>query len=324
MTVVNVTASLNQRVRCPECGSCASWHRTGRADARANSTLFRFRCSRCGEQVFVKLARLHGRSTCSDQNIEKEYQTLLGLQAVFPSDSPCGALTPIDYLKFDGYGAMITRRFHGDDLGRYVRSADVDELRPMYRSAGTLLRVLHDACPDGDRIQTLAVEPKLEYLNKTYGGLLRSNPKVRDAFILLHESALRIAQPAVRWTWVHGDFKPENVLYDGRSVIVLDTQLGSRGAFVYDIASFLDHVLLAGHAIGGGKILRQYQRIETEFLAGYGGLGKPEIAALRWAQLYFMLCYFGRYAKRGVFARIYADRRIGTLTQNIAGQLACA
>lgn len=288
---------------------------------RANSTLYRFRCNRCGERVVAKLAPLRGSRADTGQLIEREYERLLTLQSVLLPDSQCGTLTPVGHLEVDGYGAMVTRLFRGDDLIRCTRSAGVDELCQLYRRAGALLRALHDACPRVYPAQALDVGPKLAYLTKTYGAALHRSPATCSALARLQESALRTGAWRLRQTWGHGDFKPENVLYDGRKLVVLDTTLDIHGAFVYDIASFLDHLWLAGRSFYGGAIRRNFQLVETEFLAGYGKLDPQGAAALRWAQLYFALCYFGGYGKRSAALAVYARRRITPLVRTLTTQL---
>ena len=322
MTAVNIAISLNQGFPCPNCKARASWHAAGRVAVRTNSTLQRFRCASCGERVVVKLASLRTREASGRRELEKEYQTLRKLQGMFSPDGRYGTLLAMGYMEFDGYAAMITRLFRGEDLIRCARSADSDELDRMFHCAGALLRTLHDACPDGYQTRTLDVESKLAYLENTYGYLLNRNGRACSALACLRERASVIGLLPLRWSWAHGDFKPENVLYDGRRIVLLDTKLDVRGAVVYDIASFLNHILIAGRGFGGGTLRKSDQCMEAAFLSGYGGLDAPETAALRWGQLYFMLCYLGRYGKRGIFSAVYANWWMGPLIDQLAARLA--
>ena len=256
--------------------------------------------------------------------LEMEYQALLAMQTIFSADDSYGALTPVGYIRFDRYEALVTRLFAGDDLYRCARRADARGLGPMFHGAGALLRKLHEACPNSISFRPLDAPSKLKHLDEAYGEQLLAAPSMFDAFTQLRDGASRIARTKVAWAWSHGDFKPENVLYDGRKIVVFDTKLSTNGDCVYDIASFLNHVRLGGRTPGGWKVSRDYQQIEAEFLSGYGTLGLPQIAVLRWAQLYFMLCYYGRYARRGKMAKLYAQYKIGILVRDIAKELACS
>lgn len=319
-TMDDVAAALNQRVRCPVCGSCATWALVGQANPRENATLYRLRCKRCLEQVFAKVGRLDPAPPRGGRELEMEHQALLAMETLFPAGGVYGALTPVDYIHFGGYEALVTRLFAGDGLLYRARRAGKRELPQMFHMAGALLRKLHDSCPDETSFRPLDTESKLTHLSQVYGEQLFSAPSIFGAFIQLRGAAARMARTRVAWTWSHGDFKPENVLYDGHKIVVFDTNLNTRGAFVYDIASFLNHVRLGARIIEWGT-LRHYRQIEAAFLSGYGGLDAPQMMALRWAQLYFMLCYYGRYARRGRMARIYAQWRIGGLIRGAVKEL---
>jgi len=322
MTAVDIAISLNQGFPCPNCKARASWHATGRSAVRANSTLYSFRCETCEERVVVKLVPLGARDADGRHELEREFQTLRKLRGIFPPNSHHGALIAENYLELDGHAAMVTRLFPGKDLVRYARSADREELGRMFHSAGALLRSLHDGCPDGYQLRELDVGPKLAYLEETYRRILLRNSRTRRAFLRLRESADAVGLSPLRVSWAHGDYKPENVLYDGRKTILLDTKLDIRGAVVYDLASFLNHVYIAACSFRSGALRNNNQFVEAAFLSGYGDLSAAEITALRWAQLYFMLCYFGAHHKRGFPLNLYAYWRLAPLIEALAKQVA--
>lgn len=317
MTAVDIAMSLNQDFPCPNCKTHANWRSAGRAAVRANSTLYQFRCKHCGERVVAKLAPLgSGR-----HDLEKEFRMLRKLQEIFPSDGAQGVLAAEGFLEIGNQAAMVTRLFRGKDPIRYARSATLEDVGRMFHSAGALLRSLHDRCPDGYQVRKLDVRLKLAYLEETYGRILLRNSKTKRAFTRLRESADAVGLPPLRVSWTHGDFKPENVLYDGRRIILLDTKLDIRGAVVYDLASFLNHVQIAACNPRSGSLRNNNRLVEAAFLSGYGALGAAEIAALHWARLYFMLCYFGAHRKRGFLSTIYANWRLAPLSQQLAMQV---
>ena len=321
MMNANIGRLLNQRFGCPGCHASGNWSAATRAMFREASTIQGFRCRRCGDEIVVKVPRTATRSDRDGQLARKEYRVLCELQATFPQDDQFGSLVPVAYLELDGYGALITRKFDGVDLLRHASKLTADRTRGLFRPAGLLLRKLHDSCPRGYQPQSLGVEDRVAYLARTYGAELRGDPATRIMRDRFEEEAARISTLQLRATWSHGDFKPENVLCDGHKYVILDTQLGGYEAFVYDLASFLDHLLLACHGSPRSGIRHRYQQAEEEFLAGYGGVNRQELSALRWAQLYFMLCYWGRHRQRGPLSGIYANWRIRPLAQKLAAQL---
>lgn len=316
----NIGQLLNRRFECPGCHASGDWSASARAMIREASTIQGFGCRRCREEIVVKTTRTAACATRGEQLAREEYRVLCELQAVFPQDDEFGTLLPLGYLELEGYGAMITRKFDGVDLVRHAFRLSGSRKRGLFRPAGLLLRRLHDSCPKGYRPQTLRVEDKVAYLARTYGARLRSDRATCNICDQLVEEATRISAVQLRATWSHGDFKPENVLCDGHKYMILDTQLGACGVFVYDLASFLNHLLLASPGFMRSGI-GDYQQVEEEFLKGYGVLNGQELNALRWAQLYFMLCYWGRYRQRGPLSGIYANWRIRPIVKKLAAQL---
>ncbi len=318
---VNLSRLLNQRFECPGCHASDNWSAITRSMVRQTSTIQGFRCRRCREGIVAKVPRTVAGFEIGRQLAQTEYQVLCELQRAFPQDNQFGTLIPLGYMEFDEYGVMITRKFDGVDLVRHAFRLNTVRAQGLFRPAGHLLRKLHDSCPRGYQSQSLGVADKVAYLTERYGNELRGDPATRIMLDQLDEDAARISGFRLRATWGHGDFKSENILYDGHKYLILDTQLKGYVACVYDLASFLDHLLLAGQGVRGAGIRHHYQLAEEAFLAGYGDVDQHELAALRWAQLYFMLCYWGRYRQRGGLSGIYANWRIRPLAQTLAAQL---
>lgn len=267
----------------------------------------------------VKLAR--SADAGPGDGIEREYDALRRLQGLFSSGDGLAALTPLACFKVAGHAALVTRWFEGRNAIHYGRNAGSADLVIVYRSAGLLLRKLHDAFALDDRMRPLDAESKVAYLLDRYAKHLRGHRTGTRALRILRNTMSEVTVSKLEWSWTHGDFKPENILYDGQKVVILDTQLNVRGASVYDIAPFLDHTLLAGRTFGNRTIRNNYTLLEREFLAGYGGLNEGEMAALRWAQLYFMLCYLGRYRRGGIVASAYAQYKVAPLLDRLACEL---
>ena len=99
---------------------------------------------------------------------------------------------------------------------------------------------------------------------------------------LLHESAMPM-------TVLHGDFRLDNLLFDGASVVALDWQATALGSPLYDLACFL----------GGSLSIERRRRHEAELLdiyhaglraAGWSGLRRGVVGdAYRRATLVSML-----------------------------------
>ena len=269
----------------------------------------------CSERIVAKVGRGPGLRDDALTQSRREYQVLCALHRRFPQDERYGTLVPLDYLESAGNGIVVTRYFRGGDLAHRLRSLDASGTRGACRSAGIWLRKLHESGDSGMQTWGLDVADKLDYLASTYGDVLDADAKTRKARELLAQEAARAERVAVRPVRLHGDFKPQNMLCDGTKYVGLDIHWGNVGAAVYDIAPFLNHLRLADRA----RADRSCEPAEAEFMAGYGEA--VPVYALRWAQLYFALCYLGGYRAHGRLATIYAHLRVRPLVLDLARRL---
>lgn len=249
----------------------------------------------------------------------REYQTLCTLQSAFPQDEHFGTLASLGYLESSGLGIMITRYFRGNDLAHCLGSMNEDIAREACRAAGIWLRKLHGSGDPDSQAQKPDVTHKLDYLANTYGAVLRRERETWAAFRCLEQAASRINTMRFRVVRQHGDFKPQNMLYDGSRYVGLDIHWQNVGSPIYDLAPFLNHLWLAGRGLGGPRKNLHYRQRESMFLAGYGN--GDDAQAVRWAQLYFALCYLGGYRRRGRLRASYANWKVGPLVRELAAQL---
>ena len=290
---------------CPVCHSDGTWRRTGKARSRQNSVIHWLECSACRQRIVAKLPLVPGSARCDHRRAESEYQTLLELQSRFPQSDEYGTLIPVAYL--NDVGILVTRRFGGHNLTSHLRQPHHSGLTECCHQAGIWLRKLHDACPRGYDKQLLGVDDRVNYLEHTYGISLARDQVARMAYERLVETGSELKASMFRCTWGHGDFKPENILFDGHKYVGIDTMLQHRSAVAYDLASFLDHLLLAGRTLWYRDVRGLFGRAEEQFLTGYGNLDGSDLYAIRWLQLYFMLCYWARSQGEGRMRAIYGN-----------------
>lgn len=317
---MDVAQVLGEQFDCARCHATGEWSQIARPALRQNSIVHRLQCAQCGDQIVAKVSR-GNESGDSDgrAHSRREYETLRALQLSFPADLRYATLEPLGYIESVGSGIVITRLFHGKDLIHYMRKLDTTSVAEACREAGGWLRTLHESGECDAQRRGLDAADKLSYLTNSYGALLRGDSKMWAAYRCLVQEGLRIGTPAFCAVRLHGDFKPENMLCDGRRYVGLDVQWQTAGPAVYDLAPFLNHLWLAGGS-PGFPANRHYQQAETAFLAGYGHV--DDMRVLRWAQLYFALCQLGGYRKRGHLAASYARWKIWPLVRRLTGQLA--
>lgn len=319
MALADVAQALGSRFDCPRCHAPTAWDKVARPAQRQNSIIHRLQCARCGERIVAKVAREGEAGDGNAQrHLRREYETLRALQHRFLSDESCGTLEPLGYMAFSGAAILVTRLFRGQDLLRHMKTLDVAGMAKACHVAGVWLRRLHESGQRAAQMKPLEVADRLAYLDETYGAALRGSATMKAGYRRLQQEGSRIGALAFHAVRLHGDFKPENMLCDGTRYVGLDVQWRTTGPAVYDLAPFLNHLWLAVRRFG---LLdkRQYDQLETEFLAGYGAVG--DIRILRWAQLYFSLCQLGGYHRRGRLAMAYANWQVRPLVRKLVAQL---
>lgn len=112
------------------------------------------------------------------------------------------------------------------------------------RQAGTLLRSIHDATRDDPiAARRFVARPLLDQnrLDPWYRFAARSHPDLVDVFEYAIERLL-----VVRRVLVHGDFVPKNMFLLDNGLLLLDYEVAHYGNPGYDVATFVNHMLLKG------------------------------------------------------------------------------
>lgn len=319
MSGLDIIQVLNVQFGCAQCRATARWALTARPTTRQNSCIYRLRCSQCSAQIVAKASRGQARHSDSYAGIREEYETLRTLQPAFAGCARYGTLEPLGFLAVADYGVMITRLFPGEKLEHHARKLNATGVCETFRSAGVWLRKLHGAGGDCGFRHGLEVGKRIGYLEATYGSTFGADRKLRAAYELLARVGRDTDKLAADGVRIHGDFKPSNMLCNATRYVGLDIQWKTTSAAVYDLAPFVDHLWLANLGGIGARARRRHELAETAFLAGFGGAG--DMRALRWAQLYFALCYWGGYRQRGALGASIARWKMLPLVEKTAAQL---
>lgn len=289
--------------------------------ATRNSIIHRLRCKRCGDTIVAKVPRSPGAVGTRADLANREYRALCDLQTRFLQDEHFGTLEPLACLDVSGIGVLVTRAFAGTDLARRLARLDARRAQDAYAAAGRLLRRLHDSGSGAAVASPLDVDEKLADLERVYGARLLEQPAVRGIWQRFRAQAEDLRNEPIRIAPHHGDFKAENILTDGHRYVLLDTWLAYDSAIVYDLASFLDHAQSRARRWRWWSSRHGDALIVQAFLSGYGKVDDATLRALRWAQVYFMLAYLGRYGKRGRLAAFYAKHTLSPLLHALGRQL---
>ena len=156
------------------------------------------------------------------------------------------------------------------------------------RQAGRLLRCIHDCTRDDPVVEARFVaRPLLDQnrLDPWYRAAARAHPDVEEVIEYAIERLLTVTR-----VLVHGDFVPKNIFLLDGGLLLLDYEVVHYGNPGYDVATFVNHMLLKGfravehregfralaaafwEAYCNGLEVRELELVEQEALLQLGAL----------------------------------------------------
>jgi len=108
--------------------------------------------------------------------------------------------------------------------------------------AGTWLRHFHRAHPLGNG--SLDVAEKLRHLSEYDGSALAQESVFAQGVAELRRSAAAAASINLERSWIHGDFKTDNLIVSGQRIVGIDVQSRYENTVAYDLAPFINHLEL--------------------------------------------------------------------------------
>jgi hypothetical protein len=234
---------------------------------RQNSDIYH--CDASGASWIVKRCFEPGTNLVSESTAQAEYAALERLYnsaiAVYrEAISP----RPLGYIKELGVVAMSWER--GQPMTQLILRflGTTDSAENYGRMAGGWLERFH-------RLHVLPVgkndfEQKLEYLQgHIVTKQLSGDPLLKQVVIALKERVSEASSVYMPYSWIHSDFKTDNLLVDGSRVIGLDPSLQHENSVIFDIVPFLIHLDLLRWHPRGMLFKNKLAALETGFMSGY-------------------------------------------------------
>lgn len=229
---------------------------------------------------------------------------------------PAAGLVVTDWVPGESLTSLVTRRGRND--------ADTNHLLTQ---TGRWLAAFHRIGPEAEA--PLAAEQKLTGLADVLELPVATDTVFRASVDTLRSTAAAVSAEPHRWSWLHGDFKPDNVLVSGGEVAGIDFQLRDVNSILNDIAPFLNHLEIICTSHRGWRSSTRRQNLIASFLAGYQSEGsRLPRAALAWSRLYALVSVWGyrtALLDRGIRARLaswFFKRRATVLSAAL--ETACA
>jgi hypothetical protein len=259
----------------------------GPIDSRDYSRIFHVESSSLPSQGALKLCLKPNRPDPDPQDARHQFEILE--QVYRASSSLSLRLAPKPYLLMEQEAAILIEWIPGEGLSRRLfswrRSANTTEL---IAKAAIWLRKFHDVhpLPDG----TLDVDTKLSRLSRLENDAFQDNELFQRCHAMLSERADRAASPRLLRSWLHGDFKAENLLISNNEIMGIDIQARSSNVTVYDIAQFFNNIELTARQPFYWRLAAIKESLYTHFMAHY--LGNKRVSLdlpLLWVRLYMLL-----------------------------------
>jgi aminoglycoside phosphotransferase (APT) family kinase protein len=241
-----------------------------------------------------------------------EFEALRRLQQKFEQTEQFGTPAPVGHLS--GPAVVVTEFVEGEPVSDRLHCAFPAERELMVGLAGQWLRRLHDCFEEGTC--EIDVPQKVEAVRGRWSAIGRLDRRVAEALECLQAKGRVVENMTFRRVWLHGDFKAANLLFDGRKMVGLDCSLRHANAPIFDIAPFLNHLVL------DRARFRNYGpddmvALENVFLDSYYSREKWNAVAVSWTRLYFLLSYWCSSIERHRFLRPIYHRYYSSLVESI-------
>ena len=257
----------------------------GPVGAHQNSRIYRAECRDFPFPLLVKLC-VHSNSTAPDPVTARAQ--FLGLQQAWSKTrADTHYRVPQPVLLLEPEGILVAEWVEAPTMTErlYAWRATNKEFTRHIGDAAEWLKRFHQAHRFPDvTLNCREILPRL----------LDGDPAVRDSalyragYALLRTTADRAVRVALECSYVHGDYKADNLLVDGDRVVAIDVQLDHRNAVLFDIASFLNHLELLVWHPRGLRIAMWHRGLVQYFIERYFGspLSAERRVALLWVRLF--------------------------------------
>ncbi len=257
--------------------------------SQEKSRIFYAECLRYATPVAVKRCLKAGTLTADRVDADRQYH---GLQRVFEKMGGDGDFSvPIPYELFEREGIYVTEWISGKNVTNELFSPGCtrEHALELMAKAAHWLRRFHAS----HRLSSgcLDVEEKLEgvaELEKNNAPKARAFHRGIDA---LRSAASAAGKSELERSWVHGDFKADNLIVSGARVVGIDVYVRHENTVIHDLAPFMNHIDLSYFGPRSWRRPVGRDQLRDTFLRSYLGAASGVIALpLVWLRLYMMLC----------------------------------
>jgi tRNA A-37 threonylcarbamoyl transferase component Bud32 len=260
----------------------------GPLSVRHNSHLFHAQCSHFPTPLAVKLClRPHTLQPDAD-SAHQQYDALRRASSAMGMDAEMSVPRP--YAVRADSGLLAVEWVAGETMTELLFSwrCNTTRAQQLVMRAGRWLQRFHacGALAPG----RLDVDDKLDFVTEMECARAVPDPVYARSLLELRRSASAARAVTLERSWLHGDFKSDNLIVSNGRTIGIDVQLRHENPVIYDLALFMNYLELRLCHPSGWRHLAARDLLGAAFLEAYCGDRADAIALpLGWVRLYMLL-----------------------------------
>lgn len=255
---------------------------------RSNSTVFMARIGTDPEvRLAVKCCHVPGTSEPNGRIATEQFNAFEKLGNAFGASTPEFRVPAVVFFDLP-LAAIGMRWIDGESLTQRLTSLlAVRRIASSMEKAGAWLGHFHRVGPLRDGHFNYG--ERHDYVTRMAAQPLAQAVFSRAARLLVDSRNLVEAQP-VRYSWLHGDCKSDNIFFADAATFGIDISVAHENCIEHDLAQFLNHLELLLLRPAHLHLAAFRQPIEAAFWKGYRSTG-PEVsvACLPWVRLWALL-----------------------------------
>jgi hypothetical protein len=234
---------------------------------------------------------------------------------------------PVPYLLAESEGIVVAEWVDGRPMTELFlsRHLTVDQGRELVRRAAAWLRHFYSLRPLSPA--PLDVDGMLEEVGAMERAQASSHRSVRAAFLELRKHADAAGDCPMERSWLHGDFKSDNLLVDDASTVGIDMYARYENTVAHDLASFVNHWDLTLCDPRAWRWRPHREEIAGEFLDTFDPTYRREHRLpYAWIALFGMLGLWDEFRRRrkSTLRHVYLEACFGHLVRRMTRELAKA
>lgn len=206
---------------------------------------------------------------------------------------------PVPYFLAERDGVVVAEWIDGQPMTDLFLTGKltVKEGRELLRRAAHWARCFFALRPLSPA--PLDVSSLIEEIDRMQRTQLSNYRSARIAFAALRDHAGAMSGINLERSWLHGDFKTDNLLVTGRSVVGIDVHAKYENAVLYDLVSFVNHLRLTLCDPRAWRWRPHREALVGEFLDAFDATYREDFRfPYAWIALFGMLGFWDEFLRR--------------------------